>query len=192
MALAAVRPARPARAIGQAFAASLPTDVDAETGDDGSPGPGPLTLRDRPFAPEGRLLVLYDGECGFCRSVAIHLRRWDRRDRLVPIPLQDAPAAGSSLARAASEAFDLSRELTVVDEATGLASQGGDAVLTLVDALPVGRLMRPAWSDPPFLWTMRAAYRLVARHRARLAMFGLDAPAGAGPGRPTVSPRRPR
>src|SRR5574340_1594139 len=109
---------------GRASPGDVDVDVDVETEVDGSPGRVRLTLRGRPFAAEGRLFVLYDGECGFCRSVVIHLRRWDRGNRLVPAGLQDASAVGSALLRAASGTLDLARELTVVDEATGSASRG--------------------------------------------------------------------
>ncbi len=131
--------------------------------------------------PEGRLFVLYDAECGFCRSMVVHLRRWDRGDRLAPVPLQRAHAVRSALLREAAGTFELARELTVVDEATGSASRGGDAILTLVDALPGGRVLRPAWSDRPFLWAIRAGYRIVARHRSRLAALGSDTAAEAMP-----------
>lgn len=178
----------PGRASPGDVGVNVNVNVNVETEVDGSPGRVRLTLRGRPFAAAGRLFVLYDGECGFCRSVVIHLRRWDRGNRLVPVPLQDASAVGSALLRAVSGTLDLARELTLVDEATGSASRGGDAVLTLVDALPGGRVLRLAWFDPPFLWAIRTGYGLVARHRSRLAEFGLDAPAAASAPPPVPAP----
>jgi predicted DCC family thiol-disulfide oxidoreductase YuxK len=39
-----------------------------------------------------RPLVVYDGNCGFCRRWVERLRRWDREGRLEFLPLQDADA----------------------------------------------------------------------------------------------------
>ena len=55
-------------------------------------------------AATARAVLLYDRECGFCRSSLELVLAWDRRGRLRPVALQDPEAdraAGRSRSRAA-------------------------------------------------------------------------------------------
>ena len=87
----------------------------------------------------GRLLVVFDGECGFCnRSVRWLLRR-DRRDRLRFVFVQSGQAAGV-LARHGIEAPEAdSGSILVVrgfGESTEIVLIRSDAVLTALKELP--------------------------------------------------------
>ena len=42
---------------------------------------------------DGRWFVLYDADCGLCKWLLAGLLRWDRRERLRPLPLDDPEAA---------------------------------------------------------------------------------------------------
>lgn len=46
--------------------------------------------------PRDRPLVIYDGECAFCRRWTTRLQRWDLRRRLDYLPLQDPRAEEAS------------------------------------------------------------------------------------------------
>jgi predicted DCC family thiol-disulfide oxidoreductase YuxK len=46
--------------------------------------------------PRDRPLVIYDGECAFCRRWTTRLQRWDRQRRLDYLPLQDPRAEEAS------------------------------------------------------------------------------------------------
>lgn len=157
-----------------------------------SPSPV-LVLVDGPFVAVGPLIVLYDAECPFCRWAVRRLVRWSRSHRPerpsrsgvagrekarrpVPVALQRASTDATPLVRTAARRIDLSRELTVVDTATGRAARGGDAILTLVDGLPGGRILRPWWADRPFVRLVRVGYRAVAARRSWLAALGFAAP----------------
>jgi predicted DCC family thiol-disulfide oxidoreductase YuxK len=94
----------------------------------------------------------------------------------VLVALQGASSDVSPLVRAAARRIDLSHELTVIDAGTGQTARGGDAILTLLDALPGGRVLRPWWADRPFVRLVRLGYRAVAARRSWLAGLGFDAP----------------
>lgn len=107
-------------------------------------------------------LVLYDGECGFCRASLGLLLRWDRRGRLEPVALQSA--------RAADVLAELGEE-----ERMGswhLVSPGGErwsagaAAPPLLRLLPGGRIPARLLGAAPRI--TERAYQFVARHRGSL------------------------
>jgi predicted DCC family thiol-disulfide oxidoreductase YuxK len=121
----------------------------------------------------GRLLVIFDGHCGFCnRAVRWFLRR-DRQDRLRFVP-SESPKVAALLIRhgldATAGAFGPSTML-VVRNPEGEAERvlvRSDAALAMLGELP-----RP-WPDVAVVlsWIPRPirdfAYRLVAHWRYRL------------------------
>ena len=42
---------------------------------------------------ESNLIVLYDGECGFCKVMLAVLLSWDKAKRLRPVPIQSERGA---------------------------------------------------------------------------------------------------
>ena len=120
-----------------------------------------------------RLLVIYDGHCGFCnRSVRWFLRR-DRNDRVRVIP-SESPRVAGLLARHGLAAFDSPPAVNTVvvarnpggpDEQIHFRS---DAAIVLLAALPApwpvfGILMRCV---PRLLRDL--GYRFIARIRYRI------------------------
>jgi predicted DCC family thiol-disulfide oxidoreductase YuxK len=117
---------------------------------------------------DGRLLVLYDDDCGFCRWSADRLLAWDRGGRLRAGAIQ-----GADQALAAVPAEARLREMHVV-EPDGRVWSGGRALTRVAAELPGGA---------PFAWLGRRApaatarlYRAVAARRDRLgALLGTTA-----------------
>jgi predicted DCC family thiol-disulfide oxidoreductase YuxK len=107
-------------------------------------------------------LVLYDGECGFCRTSLGWLLRWDRRGRLEPVALQSARAADILAELSEEERMD-SWHLVSPD---GERWSAGAAAPQLLRLLPGGRVPARVLDAAPGI--TERAYRFVARHRASL------------------------
>jgi len=120
--------------------------------------------------PRSRPLVVYHGDCAFCRRWVERLRRWDRAGRVDFLPLQDehAPAITGmrreTLARAAH---------VVMPSGTVLA--GAAAFRALCPFLPGGFLPHLVLRLPGMLPAAELAYRWIARRRGPV---GADAGAG--------------
>ncbi len=130
-------------------------DVPADPSDQRPPSaathprrPRHLQAHPAPGASEHRLVVLYDADCAFCTASVRRLGRWDRAGKFDLVPLQAAASSPDPTLRAAAARYPLASALHVVDRATGRVSAGGRAMLTILDALPGGRLLRP-WASLP-------------------------------------------
>lgn len=107
-------------------------------------------------------IVLYDGDCGFCKRMLAKLLAWDRRRRLRPVPLQGAEAEGL-LPGMSEEQRMASWHLVAPD---GGVRSGGAAVAPLLRMLPGGAA--PAWLADRMPAAADRAYRWVAAHRTTL------------------------
>jgi predicted DCC family thiol-disulfide oxidoreductase YuxK len=126
----------------------------------------------------GRLVVLYDRDCGLCTATATQLRRWDRANRLDLLPLQAAGSSGRSALVAATRDLPLTAALHVVDERTGEVRAGGDAALAIARVLPGGRVAAVVGAIPPARVVVGVLYGLVARNRHRIGRWlRLEGPA---------------
>ncbi|HEY2201228.1 MAG TPA: DUF393 domain-containing protein [Solirubrobacteraceae bacterium] len=111
---------------------------------------------------EGSLLVLYDGECGFCKVMLAVLLRWDRAHRLDPVPIQSA--RGEELLAGMAEQDRLtSWHLT---GAEGTRYSGGAGIPVIFAALPFGSPL--ALLASRFERATSRAYDWVAAHRVLL------------------------
>jgi predicted DCC family thiol-disulfide oxidoreductase YuxK len=121
----------------------------------------------------GRLLVVFDGRCGFCNRAVRWLLRRDRRDRLRFVASEEERMVGI-LARHGVDATsnaDGPGSIVVVRDAGGVVEGvlvRSDAVVALLRELP-----RPwAWVGVAFKWIPRQVrdmvYGLVARWRYRI------------------------
>jgi predicted DCC family thiol-disulfide oxidoreductase YuxK len=108
-----------------------------------------------------RAELLYDSDCGFCRWALGWVLRWDRRELITPVALQDR-RAGEVLA-----AMDAAERMTSWHLATpdGVRS-GGAAAAPLARMLPGGGALASAFELAPGL--VERAYRRISGARGRL------------------------
>jgi predicted DCC family thiol-disulfide oxidoreductase YuxK len=120
-------------------------------------------------------IVLYDGDCGFCRVMLAALLKWDRAARLSAVTIQSARGQDLLDAVAPQDRLDSWHLL----DAAGVLRSGGAAVPAVFQALPYGAPIARIASGFPRA-TARA-YIWVASHRALLGRaLGERARAWAG------------
>jgi predicted DCC family thiol-disulfide oxidoreductase YuxK len=110
-------------------------------------------------------LILFDGDCGFCRRAVLWLESRDREGRFTAIPYQESPSPPMtpSLFKACARAVHVVR-------ADGGILRGGRAVLFILEHTGMGILARVlAW--PPSVWGVELGYWMVARNRPFFGRF---------------------
>ena len=113
-----------------------------------------MTLPDRPT-------LIYDGDCGICRTFVARLRTWDREQRIALVPFQ----AEAAVARfgIGLPALAAAMHLVLPD---GAVSAGADAVPELLRLLPgAKRWLRLVFAVPGVRPLARRVYRWVAERR---------------------------
>ena len=120
------------------------------------PDPDELTAAD---------VVIYDGQCNFCRSQVGHLRRLDRTGRLAFLSLHD-PRVAERFPDLTHE--QLMEQMYVID-GKGRRHGGADAVRYLTRRLPLLWLAAPILHLPGTAKLWRWIYRQVAKRRYKLA-----------------------
>lgn len=91
-----------------------------------------------------RPVLLYDGNCGFCRTWINRLRRWDRAGRIDYVPCQQR-AAVADLPAIGDDALEHAAHLVAPD---GSVRAGARAMPMLLGYLPGGGLLRPFYYIP--------------------------------------------
>jgi predicted DCC family thiol-disulfide oxidoreductase YuxK len=108
------------------------------------------------------LIVLYDGDCGFCEVVLAMLLTWDRAKRVDPVSIQSE--------RGEDLLIDMEREDRLKSwhlvDTQGRLHSGGAGIPVIFNALPGGALSASAVSRFPTA-TSRT-YDWVASHRVLL------------------------
>ena len=122
------------------------------------------------MAPEARLSVFYDADCGICRHTARALRILDWRRRLRFAPLQGfVPTAAGDPARGELEAA-----LHVRDERGGWHA-GGDAALQVARVVPTLAPLALVGRLPGMGRVAEMAYGVIARNRHAISgWLGVD------------------
>jgi predicted DCC family thiol-disulfide oxidoreductase YuxK len=110
-------------------------------------------------------LVLYDGDCGFCKWLLAGLLRFDRAGRLRPVALQ-RPEAAALLADLDLAERMASMHIVAPD---GTRTSAGEALPALLGLLSGGRV--PAAILGRFPRLTGAGYRWVAAHRIGISRF---------------------
>jgi predicted DCC family thiol-disulfide oxidoreductase YuxK len=111
-------------------------------------------------------VVLFDGECRFCRGQVENLRRLDRGGhRLAFLSLHD-PRVGERYPDLSHD--QLMEQMYVVDQ-QGQRHGGADAVRYLSRRLPILWPLAPLLHVPGSAGLWRWMYQQVAKHRYRLA-----------------------
>lgn len=109
----------------------------------------------------GADVVVYDGQCGMCRSQMRRLRWWDRGGRLAYVSLHDPQVAE----RWPDLAHDrLLQEMAVVDRHGG-RHWGPNAIRYLTRRLPQLWWAVPLLHVPGSMFVWRPLYRWIARNR---------------------------
>lgn len=106
--------------------------------------------------------ILYDADCGFCRSSLALILAWDRAERLRPVALQE-PAADRLLAHLSPEERMASWHLVSPD---GTVRSAGQAFEELFRLLPAGGV--PSALAGRFPDAAGSGYRWIADHRSQL------------------------
>lgn len=112
-----------------------------------------------------RDLVLWDGDCGFCRRGIAWVESRDQLERFRCVPYQQAehPLLDDGLRDACSKAVH-------VITADGRVLAGGRAALHVLEGIGWRGRAR-LLSSPVFFWAVEGSYRLVARNRRLFSRF---------------------
>jgi predicted DCC family thiol-disulfide oxidoreductase YuxK len=108
------------------------------------------------------LVVLYDGDCGFCKVMVAVLLSWDRAHQLRAVPIQSPPGERLLSGMAARDRLN---SWHLID-ATGALHSGGAAIPVICAALPRGAPLARVASRFPR--TTSRTYEWVACHRVLL------------------------
>jgi predicted DCC family thiol-disulfide oxidoreductase YuxK len=112
-----------------------------------------------------RPVLLFDGQCGFCRQWVARLRRWDRRGAIQTLPGADRDTV-PGLPPISDSSLDRAMQFVTPD---GRVYPGAQALPALLPYLPGGRLLAPVFKIPG---VQPAADRLYAWISARRHRFG--------------------
>src|SRR5690348_15239106 len=104
-------------------------------------------------------VLLYDGDCGFCRWMLARLLSWDRAANIRPVAIQSA-AGGTLLEGLDADERLASWHLVTAD---GCLYSGGAVAPPLMRSLPGGRPL--AWVAGVSPRLSDALYRMVADRR---------------------------
>lgn len=118
-----------------------------------------MQRRVRPMGTD-RAVLIYDGECGFCRQTVAIVSKWDRERRLTLIPFQEqARVAAFEIPLPALAA---AMHLVLPD---GRVLAGADAAADVLRLLPGKRWLAHAFAVPGVLPVARRVYAWIARQR---------------------------
>ena len=123
-----------------------------------------------------RPVLLYDGNCAFCRAWVSRIRRWDRNNRIELLPASERSHI-ASLPPLSDEAVNAAMHLVLTD---GRILSGGRAIPEILRRLPGGRIPRLLFFVPGIPWLAGRAYDWVARRRHRFGCGDGACDTGAG------------
>ncbi|MFQ5915781.1 MAG: thiol-disulfide oxidoreductase DCC family protein [Nitrospinota bacterium] len=108
-------------------------------------------------------LLLWDGECGFCRRCVEWVEARDVESRIRPLPYQEAPSPPMT-----EELRARCQRAVVLLLPDDKSLSAGRAVLAVLSLLGWRKTVA-ALSLPPFVWAVEAGYWIVARNRGRVS-----------------------
>ncbi len=103
-------------------------------------------------------VLIYDHSCAFCRRWVARLKRWDRRDTIRLLPLQD-PSAPAVARRRIEEL----RQAVHLVTPEGAVFSGARAVKAICRYLPGGSLVGLFLSVPGVIPAAERVYRWISR-----------------------------
>ena len=119
--------------------------------------------------PSDKMIVFYDGLCGFCDRTVQYIIEKDRNDRFRFAPLQ-SDLAESTLPKHGKNPKDLNSLylLTGQDESKEQVFEKSDAVIRIAEALGGKAARQVAWFKWMPKWIRDVGYTLFARFRYRV------------------------
>lgn len=125
------------------------------------------TLERTDSAPEfgSRSIIVYDGDCPFCRKQIARIRRWDRAESFEYVPRR-TPGLEERFPKLAEGDFNTGMRLVAPD---GCIHVGADAVYQIAARLPFWRRLAWLYRIPGLHRLARAVYAWIAAHRMSLA-----------------------
>lgn len=108
-------------------------------------------------------VLIYDGNCAFCRHWVDRLHRADRYGRIVTIPADQR--GNLDLPPLSDEELSRAMYLVLPDRTI---RRGARALPELLRRLPGWRLLAPLFRIPGVLWVADRVYQWIARRRHRL------------------------
>jgi predicted DCC family thiol-disulfide oxidoreductase YuxK len=113
---------------------------------------------------EVRPVIVYDGDCAFCRAQVARIRAWDRAGRFETVPRR-TPGIDDRFPILREADFNAGMRVVI---GTGEAYVGTDAVHAIMSRLPRWRLVAWLYHVPGVRGVARVLYAWIARNRARL------------------------
>jgi predicted DCC family thiol-disulfide oxidoreductase YuxK len=110
-----------------------------------------------------RPVLIYDGNCAFCRAWVDRIRRWDRRNTIELMPAAERFRV-RGLPPLSDAQLDAAMHFVLSD---GRVLSGGRAIPELLRLLPGGRLPRLLFHLPGVQRLADVTYGWVARRRHR-------------------------
>ena len=104
-------------------------------------------------------IVLWDGQCGFCRRGMHWFQQRDGQGQLKMVPFQEAPSPPMT----PELEIECHKAIYIVHP-DGSMTRAGRAILYLFETIGYGRLAR-FLGHAPFVWGVEFGYWLVARNR---------------------------
>jgi predicted DCC family thiol-disulfide oxidoreductase YuxK len=114
--------------------------------------------------PAGRPVIVYDGDCSFCRAQIGRIRLKDRRDAFEYVPRQ-AEGLIQRFPALAEGDFNSGMRLVMPD---GAIHVGADAVYEIARRMPVWKLAAWTYRVPGLRALFRWIYAWIAAHRQSL------------------------
>ncbi|MSR22708.1 MAG: DUF393 domain-containing protein [Gemmatimonadetes bacterium] len=133
----------------------------------------PGSFANGPRAAASGYVLVYDGECGFCRRSVEWVRERDSERAIETVPYED-PSVRERFPELPQERLEEAMHLLAAD---GSRWEGARAVEELLRVLPGVGWMGWAFRTPGARWVAARAYRWVSRNRYR---FGCGTHCGSG------------
>ena len=113
---------------------------------------------------EVRPVIVYDGDCAFCRAQVARIRAWDRAGQFETAPRR-TPGLDDRFPILRDADFNTGMRVVI---GPGEAYVGADAIHAIVSRLPRWRRVAWLYHVPGVRGAARQLYAWIARNRARL------------------------
>ena len=117
-----------------------------------------------------RPVIIYDGDCGFCRRQIERIARWSQPGTFEYLPWQ-APEAAERFPQLTNASLESGLRIITADGRTYVA---GDALHQVARRMPGVRWIAWLYELPGLGQLARFGYRLVAKNRHRFSGCGDD------------------